>query len=408
MKLKSPKRAGLVLLLSVFLFTSGVSAQTVPDSLELSLKIVVLPFAPSGISASTVSTSQINLSWTDNSNNENGFYIEEGVGTNAIFARVTSVGAGVTSYSRTGLSPSTTYFYRVQAFNDAGTSGYSNEASAVTASQNVVTPPPTQTSGGGGGGGGGGDLIPAQTTTATFLGRAYPSSEVTVLKDGQIKASTIAGPDSNFSVSISGLSGGNYIFSIYSEDKNGNRSSLTTFPISVTAGAATRISGIFIAPTIGTDKSSVKQGDNIAIFGQSVPNGKITVSVGSDDQIFKQVSADKSGAYLLNLDTSPLEMGSHIAKSKAAIENEISPFSSAIGFVVGNATVLNENKKNESAVEKAAKAIDPSGSGKVNIVSFSIMAFWYAKPNPPKKLDLNNDGKINLIDLSVLAHYWSG
>jgi hypothetical protein len=396
MRPTSVKRAGLIVFLGVFLLTSAANAQTVPGSLGLSLKIVVLPLAPSDLSATTASTSQINLSWTDNSNNEDGFYIEEAVGTNSIFARVASVGAGVVTYPRTGLSPSTTYFYRVQAFNDAGVSEYSNEASAITTAQNVT--PPAQTSGGGGGGA----FILTQTTIATFLGRAYPSSEVTILQDGQVKASTIAGPDSNFSVSISGLSGGNYIFSIYGEDKDGNRSSLTTFPVSVTAGAATQISGIFIAPTIGTDKSSVKRGDNIAIFGQSVPNGKITISVGSDDQIFKQVSADKSGIYLLNFNTSPLEMGSHIAKSKAAIEDEISPFSGAVGFIVGKVTVLNENKKEVNT------KIDLNGDKKVNLVDFSIMAFWYAKPNPPKKIDLNNDGKINLIDLSILAHYWSG
>ena len=95
---------------------------------------------------------------------------------------------------------------------------------------------------------------------------------VTLLKDAQIAATTIAGTDAKFQINISNLSGGNYIFSVYSEDKKGLRSSLLTFPVSVTSGATTNISGIFIAPTIATDKSDVRRGDNIAIFGQSIPS----------------------------------------------------------------------------------------------------------------------------------------
>ena len=46
--------------------------------------------------------------------------------------RVGTVGANVTSYNNTGLTASTSYSYRVAATNGAGTSGYSNTASATT------------------------------------------------------------------------------------------------------------------------------------------------------------------------------------------------------------------------------------------------------------------------------------
>ena len=104
----------------------------------------------------------------------------------------------------------------------------------------------------GGGGGGGGYIAPI--TSVVFSGRAYPRSTVTLLKDAQVAATTISGTDANFQISISGLSGGNFIFSVYSEDNKGIRSSLLTFPISVTSGATTNVSGIFISPTIGVDK----------------------------------------------------------------------------------------------------------------------------------------------------------
>jgi YD repeat-containing protein len=96
------------------------------------------PTAPSGLTATAASTTQINLAWTDNSSNETGFKIERKTGAGGTYAEVTTVGAGVTSYSNTGLASNTQYFYRVRATNTGGDSAYSNEASAATANQ-----PPT-------------------------------------------------------------------------------------------------------------------------------------------------------------------------------------------------------------------------------------------------------------------------
>jgi len=86
------------------------------------------PAAPTGLTANAVSQTQINLSWTDNSTNESGFYIyRDGV-------NLTSVGPNVTSYSDTALSCGTNYTYYVVAYNDGGTSGNSNTVSVSTAS----------------------------------------------------------------------------------------------------------------------------------------------------------------------------------------------------------------------------------------------------------------------------------
>jgi len=84
------------------------------------------PAAPSGLSATAVSSSQIDLIWQDNADNEKGFKIERGS------VQIDTVGANVTSYSDSGLDPLTTYTYRVRAYNDADDSAYSNEDSATT------------------------------------------------------------------------------------------------------------------------------------------------------------------------------------------------------------------------------------------------------------------------------------
>jgi len=105
---------------------SNTAAATTPAPL-------VPPTAPSSLSATAASSSQINLAWTDNSNNEGGFKIERCQGSGCKnFTQVAQVGAGTTSFSNTGLSRNTSYTYRVRAFNAAGTSTPSNTASAKT------------------------------------------------------------------------------------------------------------------------------------------------------------------------------------------------------------------------------------------------------------------------------------
>ena len=102
------------------------------------------PIAPSNLTATAVSSSRINLAWQDNSNNESGFRIDRST-DNVTFISLGVVGANVTSYANTGLTPSTTYYYHVRAYNIpcANSSNWSNTASATTFAS--ATPTPTAT-----------------------------------------------------------------------------------------------------------------------------------------------------------------------------------------------------------------------------------------------------------------------
>src|SRR5437867_311491 len=71
--------------------------------------------APSNLSAAGVSSSQIDLTWVDNSNNEREFKIERASSSAGPWTQIAATGSNVTSYSNTGLSPSTTWYYRVRA-----------------------------------------------------------------------------------------------------------------------------------------------------------------------------------------------------------------------------------------------------------------------------------------------------
>lgn len=108
--------------------TAGGSTPTVPSS-------------PSGASASAGSSSTVLITWNDNSSDETGFQLQQKTGSGGTWSTIAgSLSANTTSYSQTGLSANTTYYYRVRAFNAAGNSTYSNEASATTPSSGGTVP----------------------------------------------------------------------------------------------------------------------------------------------------------------------------------------------------------------------------------------------------------------------------
>lgn len=97
----------------------------------------VAPNAPSNLTATAASTSQIDLKWTDNASNETGYQVERSP-NGTTFTKIADLGANATAYQNTGLAPATDYYYRVRAVNAAGASAYSNTGPAKT--QNVPVP----------------------------------------------------------------------------------------------------------------------------------------------------------------------------------------------------------------------------------------------------------------------------
>ncbi|MCH8042336.1 MAG: fibronectin type III domain-containing protein [Planctomycetes bacterium] len=86
------------------------------------------PTAPTGVTASPVSSTRIDLSWNDVSG-EDGYRIYQWMGSES--QMVGSVGANQTSFSVTGLSPGQSYSFTVEAYNGAG-SAFSSWQSADT------------------------------------------------------------------------------------------------------------------------------------------------------------------------------------------------------------------------------------------------------------------------------------
>jgi hypothetical protein len=96
------------------------------------------PLAPGNLNLVAVSDSQIDIAWTDNADNEEGFYLERSPNGVNTWTEIAALTANTTSHSDNGLAESTTYFYRVRAYNGVGNSGYSNTDSATTLASNTT------------------------------------------------------------------------------------------------------------------------------------------------------------------------------------------------------------------------------------------------------------------------------
>lgn len=82
------------------------------------LALIIAPF---------VSAEKVDLSWSDNSNNELGFEVERKE-LDGTYVTIGSVEENVSTYSDETVEAGKTYVYRVRAFNYYGYSGYTNEA----------------------------------------------------------------------------------------------------------------------------------------------------------------------------------------------------------------------------------------------------------------------------------------
>src|ERR1051325_6103014 len=107
--------------------TSGLSAYSNETSTTVPGGV---PSAPSGAIAIGV-TDRVAIAWNDNSSNETGFGIERKIGSAGNWIHLANVGQGQVSYTDFAITPGTTYYYRVYAFNTSGLSAYSNETSTT-------------------------------------------------------------------------------------------------------------------------------------------------------------------------------------------------------------------------------------------------------------------------------------
>jgi subtilase family serine protease len=116
---------------------SGGSASS--NALSATTPAIPPPAASTLISATAVSSTEIDLAWTNHANNASGVKVLQCAGSACSpSAVIATLAATATSYKNTGLIPSTIYHYLIEAYNSGGV-GNSNPLSQAT----PALPPPS-------------------------------------------------------------------------------------------------------------------------------------------------------------------------------------------------------------------------------------------------------------------------
>lgn len=241
-------------------------------------------------------------------------------------------------------------------------------------------------------GGGGGSTY---QSGVRFSGYAYPNATVTV-QTRDVPLLTVRANDAGqFSVVIPETDW--QLFTLFATDTFGRRSTVLNFPTVLYSGYITDISGIRFAPTITTDKVGVKKGDFITIEGSGTPRSAIAITIDGPESKNFLFTANDQGVYNATIPIT-LNEGEYTIKAQYPQDSRTSR---ALRLTVGTVSLFRvEATKNIPG--------DCNVDQRVTLIDFSVLAYWYGKPNPPRCVDTNKDGIITLVDFSILAFYWNG
>jgi cysteine-rich repeat protein len=254
-------------------------------------------------------------------------------------------------------------------------------------------------SGGGGNSSTGGRDTPLGDTQVTVTGKAFPSVTVTILIDGDEVGTVRTNSKGEFTFNTD-TDPGTASFSFWANDSRGTRSATVNTTFDVTQGAVTNLNGILIPPTIRTSNTSINPGDSVILTGQTIPSVTVEVSVDNGKTTLTTTS-EANGDWSITVPTTGLTLDTHTVKARfisgtGALKNE-STYGTALSLFVG--------------VEgRATSNSDLNRDGKVNLIDFSILIFWWGtaggNSNPPA--DINQNARVGLEDFSILLFNWSG
>ncbi|MDR3519475.1 MAG: dockerin type I domain-containing protein [Candidatus Pacebacteria bacterium] len=252
-------------------------------------------------------------------------------------------------------------------------------------------------------GGGGGQLngpIAIPQTSVRFSGDAYPDATVTLLENGTVATSVTADSKGLFDITLPEKYDGTILYSLEALDINNQKSLLINYPLVVTDGYLTYVSGIRFPPTISLDKVQVAVGGFLTVSGYSLPDTKLQIVIeGPGSQINKTftLNSGDDGSYDITLPLMALLAGNYSTYIRYPDDTRISKL---VSFIIGDSDVSSIN----TTLNLPG---DCNADGQINLVDFSVMAYWYGKPNPPACVDVNHDGIVDLTDFSILAFYWT-
>jgi hypothetical protein len=186
---------------------------------------ITIPFAaPTGLTASAVSGSEVDLTWQNNADNADSVLVQRSSDGGSTWTTVDTVGAGTTTYADTGLGAGN-YAYQVvaQAYNgDTGDEAYapSNQASASVGGSDNIGLTGTQLY-----------LSEADSVGVTYTdssGNPVPGTHVLTVEDYdantiQPASNTVTVVDGVGTLDVTGIEPGNTATPLVLADANGNQ-----------------------------------------------------------------------------------------------------------------------------------------------------------------------------------------
>ncbi|UCH65008.1 MAG: hypothetical protein JSW63_10400, partial [Ignavibacterium sp.] len=118
----------------ILVITSDDGLPALSDTISFTLIVldIAVIIAPDNLNASALVENEVELSWRDNSNNEDGFIIERMIPLIEEYQSIENVESNVTSYIDTSVIDGQCYNYKIKAINNFTESGYAGPVQVVT------------------------------------------------------------------------------------------------------------------------------------------------------------------------------------------------------------------------------------------------------------------------------------
>lgn len=270
----------------------------------------------------------------------------------------------------------------------------------------------------------GGSTVSGGATSSflTFHGWANPFETVVIDQNGIEVARVPVDGSASFVARFNNVATGEYLFSFHGESAQGDRSNAFLLPVYFVSNSMMDVAGILLPPSATISHTQFALDDVVIVSGKTVPGALATATVNSNQPVVVSATADSSGSYQLSIPANTLVVGSYSLVVRAIYNGVISSPSFTLSFIrtaksteesVGSIPIQPVPSLKPGTSGKHCGRGDLNCDGRVNIVDFSIAAFWYKHTlnDAFRSIEverLNGDGKVTFVDFSILVFYWTG
>jgi hypothetical protein len=235
-------------------------------------------------------------------------------------------------------------------------------------------------------------FTPVTDSNVIISGYFEPAGRVSILKDGILSGTTFADASGRWQLTLSGLVEQTYLFQVIGTSYTGTQVYSETFFTRVLADATTKVSAIVLAPQF-----LIRTIDSKTILEtRAIPDSRITVLVDGREVIYYAVPVDYDDSIRIDLSSFLLQPTHTIAVAVSlATKRILTP-------------EYLYTKNSEPAATPCTERADVSKDCQVNFIDFLIARAWYLVAPITQAFDLDQSGRIDLVDFSIMAYYWTG